>query len=102
MNTKIQLSTATFRIEYDPRYAHKQYPIMCVFYNIIVDDEILKKIESSRIVKADKDFLHHSVIKQDSSVLFIPQFGYDFEKFLKVMTDFLGKYEDEYQEQFDD
>lgn len=100
-DSRIQLSTSTFRIEFDPRYAEKEYPVRCNFYNMKINDQIIKEIESSKIVRFDNDLTAYSINKCDSSALLIPQFGFSLETFVNILSSFISNQEDRYQSQFD-
>ena len=86
---KITLSSPYHKIEFDIRCADKRYPIMCLMFNMKIDNNMIKELESSEFIKIDNDFNYYSKLFGDSSILFIPQYGFTTKKFINTLSAFL-------------
>lgn len=86
---KIIVFCGSLSIEFDTRYGEKQYPFICNLNNIKLSDEIISKIESSKIVKVDTDLSYYSQSSGHSTLYLIPKFGYSLDRIMLVFYNLL-------------
>lgn len=82
-------------IEYDSRLAAKKYPFAIGLYNQEMKDWIISELESSKIIKVDKDLSYYSQPSHTTTLYIVPQPLFDSKKFTEVLYTLLQKLADD-------
>lgn len=86
---KMIVFCGSLSVEFDTRYGKKQYPFICNLNNIKLSDELISKIESSKIVKVDPDLSSYSQSSGHSTLYLIPKFGFSLDRIMLVFYNLL-------------
>lgn len=97
---KITVYSGVYSLEFDTRYGEKQYPFICNLYNVKLSDDLISKIESSKIVKVDPEFSCYSQSSGNSTLYMVPKFGYSLDRIMLVFYNLIKELTDEYQKEY--
>lgn len=91
INTIYRLISGNYQIEFDTVYGKKLYPFSLALHGFKFNDDIIKELESSKIIKVDTDFNFYCDRSNISVLYIVPQAFYDTDKFTEVIYTLLQK-----------
>ncbi len=92
---RIIINSLSHTIEYDSRLVEKKYPFAIGLYNEEMKDWIISELESSKIIKVDKDLSCYSQPSHATTLYIVPQPLFDSKKFTEILYTLLQKLADE-------
>lgn len=88
---KMIIKSKHYAVEYDTKYGLKKYPFIINIYNYKFNDELIREIESSKVVTVDPDFCCYSQPSNSSTLYIVPLAMFDAAVFGKVIYNLLQK-----------